>query len=317
MSTDFRPMLAGKAPEDLSQLKFPLVLSPKLDGIRAIVKDGVVMSRSLKPIPNRHVQKLFAHLEGYDGELIVGPAADKDCFLKTTSGVMSHDGEPDVNYHVFDRHDLTAITWEARHASTTTGVGRHDNVIIVPHHLVYNNDDILDYESVYLSMGYEGVMLRDPNGPYKNGRSTTREGWLLKLKRFEDSEALVIGMEEKLHNANEATVGELGQTKRSSHQENLEPMDTMGALIVRDLKTGVKFNIGTGFSDDDRLWWWRLWADAPVTTCDFSSRQNNGSLLIKFAKPSIIVNYTYFATGSKDKPRFPTFKGVRHKDDMS
>lgn len=304
----FKPMLAGKAPEDLSTLKFPLALSPKLDGIRAIVKDGVVMSRSLKPIPNRHVQKLFAHLESYDGELIVGPAADKDCFLKTTSGVMSRDGEPDVNYHVFDRHDLTAITWEARFASLAI----FENVVKVPHHFVYSNDDVLEYEDMYLMQGYEGVMLRDHNGPYKNGRSTTKEGWLLKLKRFEDSEALVIGMEEKMHNANEATVGELGQTKRTSHQENLEPMGTMGALIVCDLKTGVVFNIGTGFSDADRAWWWSL----IMKTVGTLTIMNNGGVRYMFEEPSTIVVYTFFATGSKDKPRFPTMKSIRHKDDL-
>lgn len=310
MTKQFKPMLASKAPEDLSLLKYPIAVSPKLDGIRAIVKDGVVLSRSLKPIPNRHVQKMFSHLEGYDGELIVGPANDKDCFLKTTSGVMSRDGEPLVNYHVFDRHDLTAVTWETRFASLKE---EHSSVIKVDHSVVWRPEDVEEKESVYLGMGYEGAMLRDISGPYKNGRSTTREGWLLKLKRFEDSEALVIGMEEKMHNANEATVGELGQTKRTSHQENLEPTGTMGALIVRDLKTEVVFNIGTGFSDVDRDWWWSQINQMHHTM----SVQNNGALLIEFLNPSIIVNYTFFATGSKDKPRFPTFKSIRHKDDMS
>jgi DNA ligase-1 len=61
----FKPMLAS--PADMSKLRFPLWLSPKLDGIRALVINGVVMSRSLKPIPNQHVQSLFGHLEGYDG----------------------------------------------------------------------------------------------------------------------------------------------------------------------------------------------------------------------------------------------------------
>lgn len=314
MSDNFRPMLAGKAPEDLSTLKFPLALSPKLDGIRAIVKDGIVMSRSLKPIPNRHVQKLFGHLEGYDGELIVGPAADKDCFLKTTSGVMSRDGEPDVNYHVFDRHDLSHV-WEDRFGAINDN---RENILQVSHHTVLSVDNILEHEEAYLEQGYEGVMLRALNGPYKNGRSTTREGWLLKLKRFEDSEALVIGMEEKMHNANEATIGELGQTKRTSHQENLEPMGTMGALIVRDLKTGVEFNIGTGFSDADRAWWWARYNSFDMIL--YSRMQNNRRQLIMVDENEPrkdIINYSYFATGSKDKPRFPTFKGIRNKDDMS
>lgn len=307
MSDNFRPMLAGKAPEDLSTLKFPLALSPKLDGIRAIVKDGVVLSRSLKPIPNRHVQKLFSHLEGYDGELIVGPAADKDCFLKTTSGVMSRDGEPNVNYHVFDRHDLTAITWESRYATCE----HHPEITPVTHHLVWSQESILEYEETYLSQGYEGVMLRALDGPYKNGRSTTREGWLLKLKRFEDSEALVIGMEEKMTNENEAMIGELGQTKRTSHQENLYPRDTMGALIVRDLKTGVLFNIGTGFSDIDRSWWWSLF-----TEDDEVRVKNNSGTEITFKEPKLIVKYKYFATGSKDRPRFPVYISIRDKIDL-
>jgi DNA ligase-1 len=305
----FRPMLAS--PADMSKLRFPLWLSPKLDGIRALVINGIVMSRSLKPIPNQHVQELFGHLEGYDGELIVGSPTDKDCFRNTTSGVMSRDGKPDVNYHVFDRHDLTACTWEARYRS----VAFHPDIVPVTHYLVHDHESIEEYENVYLMQGYEGVMLRDPNGPYKNGRSTAKEGWLLKVKRFEDSEALVLGMEEKLHNGNEATIGELGQTKRTSHQENLVPLDTMGALIVRDLKTGVEFNIGTGFTDEERSWWWDT-GGMDVTCDEQVTVQNNGSRLLQFAQPYLIVKYKFFASGSKDKPRFPSYEGIRHKEDM-
>lgn len=304
--TQFKPMLAGKAPADLSTLKFPLVLSPKLDGIRALVKDGIVMSRSLKPIPNNHVQKLFGHLEGYDGELIVGEPTDKDCFRNTTSGVMSRDGEPDVIYHVFDYHKIN-LSWETRFKF----LFGEERVIIVPHYEVNSPEAIESIETEMLQMGYEGVMLRDISGSYKFGRSTTREGWLLKLKRFEDSEALVIGMEEKMTNENEATIGELGQTKRTSHQENLYPRDTMGALIVRDLKTGVLFNIGTGFSDIDRSWWWSLF-----TENDEARVKNNSGTEITFKEPKLIVKYKYFATGSKDKPRFPVYISIRDKIDL-
>jgi DNA ligase-1 len=301
----FRPMLAS--PADMSKLRFPLWLSPKLDGIRALVINGVVMSRSLKPIPNQHVQELFGHLEGYDGELIVGSPTHIDCFRNTTSGVMSRDGKPDVNYHVFDRHDLTACTWETRYQSLVSHVS---NIIQVPHYLVYAHEAIESLEIEHLDMGYEGVMLRDPNGPYKNGRSTAKEGWLLKVKRFEDSEALVLGMEEKMHNGNEPTVGELGQTKRTSHQENLVPLNTMGALIVRDLKTGVEFNIGTGFTDEERDYWWNQFY------YEFESFEPNGGRLRECYKPTEIVKYKYFISGSKDKPRFPSYQGIRHKEDM-
>jgi ATP-dependent DNA ligase len=46
----FKPMLAGKLEGDP---KLPCMVSNKLDGVRAIVIGGVLMSRTLKPIPNR------------------------------------------------------------------------------------------------------------------------------------------------------------------------------------------------------------------------------------------------------------------------
>jgi DNA ligase-1 len=42
-------------------------------------------------------------------------------------------------------------------------------------------------------------------GTYKFGRSTVRDNILLKVKRFLDDEAVVIDIEEKMHNEN--TVG--------------------------------------------------------------------------------------------------------------
>ena len=304
-----KPMLSGKAPDNLSTLKFPLAVSPKLDGFRALVINGIVCSRNLKPIRNAHVQKLFGkpEYEGYDGELIVGDPTSPTCFRDTSSGVTSAGGEPDARYFVFDRWDMDG-PWRERYASLKESVG----VYKVIHDLVPSSLELLASEELYLGMGYEGLMIRALEGPYKQGRSTTREGWLLKLKRFEDSEALVIGMEEKMHNGNEATKNKLGHTERSSHQENLVPLNTMGALIVRDLKTGVEFNIGTGFDDGERDWWWKWGLEQTHT----KTVLNNGGLMLKFDNPTEFVKYKFFASGSKDKPRFPASLGRRDKGDM-
>ena len=100
MTDIFRPMLATDA--DLGKLRFPLLASAKLDGVRAVVRDGVVFSRSNKPIPNAYVQSLFSKYTHFDGELIVGDPTSKACYRDTVSGVMSVDGEPDVKLYVFD-----------------------------------------------------------------------------------------------------------------------------------------------------------------------------------------------------------------------
>ena len=78
MKQVIKPMLATEA--DFNKLRYPVCAQPKLDGIRVIIKNGVVYSRSLKPIPNKHIQALFGNLHGVDGELIVGDVTAQDVF---------------------------------------------------------------------------------------------------------------------------------------------------------------------------------------------------------------------------------------------
>lgn len=289
MAKQLKPMLAAKC-SDVSSLRFPVVGSPKLDGVRAIVIGGVVMSRSLKPIPNAEVQRRFGHAEGYDGELIVGSPTAPDVFRQTTSGVMSQDGEPDVQFWVFDKASDVSIPWWTR----TPSVSHDPNIIIVEQVKLHTSDEVAEYEERCLLQGYEGIMLRDPDAPYKFGRSTEREGALLKVKRFSDSEATVLFMEERMHNANESRTNALGRTERSSHKANLVPTGTMGALVVRDIVTGVEFNVGTGFDDAERARWWAMGTGAVGRT----------------------IKYRHFPSGGKDKPRFPIYVGERHPNDM-
>ena len=281
-----KPMLACEA--DLSKLKFPALASPKLDGVRALVRDGVVLSRSIKPIPNRHVQLMFGRpeLEGLDGELILGDPTHPEAYRRTVSAVMSIEGEPDVDFHVFDRWDRD---YPYNEVALSYGL-----TIPVFSTLILTMDELEEYEVALLDKGYEGVMLRDPQSPYKFGRSTAKEGYLLKLKRFADSEAEIIGFEELMHNQNEATINETGHHERSTKQDGLLPADTLGALIVRDIPSGVEFKIGTGFTAAERQKFWNLRATL------------RGAL----------VKYQYFPTGSKEKPRFPSFQGFRHRIDL-
>jgi len=293
MSKQFKPMLAAEA--DLDKLRFPLIASPKLDGVRALVKGGVVLSRSLKPIPNKHVQKLFGRpeLEGLDGELIVGSPTDKDCFQNTSGAVRRSEGEPDVTFYVFDDHKKPGgYEWR------WVGV-KHwgkPNTLVHDMRYVHTQEELLKYEQECLDGGYEGVILRDPQGPYKFGRSTAKEGYLLKLKRFKDSEARVLAVEELMHNNNPATCNECGHTERSSHKANLVPAGTMGRLFVEDIHTGQRFYIGTGFTKEQRDWWWSIRHDSyPYLN---------------------IVKYKFFPVGVKELPRHPVYLGLRDDFDM-
>ena len=278
-----------------SEVAYPVLASPKLDGVRALIIDGVVMSRSLKPIPNQHVQKLFGRqeLNGLDGELIVGKPTDPDAYRNTTSGVMSIEGEPDVTFHVFDDFHESG-GFQRRLHTAMRRVKKQKAVVHVQHAIVNDEDELNSLEQQVLADGYEGVMLRSIDGPYKHGRSTEKEGWLLKLKRFADSEAKIVGFQELMHNANEAKTNELGQKERSSKKAGLVGKGCLGAIAVQDLKTGVEFDIGTGFTQADREIYWATQKDLV----------------------GAVVKYKYFPGGVKDKPRFPVFLGFRDLIDL-
>jgi DNA ligase-1 len=295
-----KPMLA--APSDGNDLKYPVLASPKLDGVRALIINGVVMSRSLKPIPNRYVQSLFGlkKLNGFDGELIVGDSTAKDVYHRTVSAAMKHDGEPPARFFVFDDFDHGCDPgFEKRFTGLYDRVTKlpplqFDNCFVHNHNFVKDKDQFDLLEASYLAMGFEGIMIRDPNGPYKYGRSTLKEGLLLKVKRFVDSEATILGITQLMHNTNDQIKNELGNSVRSSKKAGKIACSEMGSMKVRDIKTGVEFEIGTGFTDVQRS---AFWAD-------------RGSMVGK------IVKYKSQPTGVKDKPRFPVFLGFRDVIDL-
>ncbi len=83
----FKPMLAGKAPKDLTLLTYPVLASPKLDGIRCIIINSQARSRSMKLIPNVSVRRALEGLpDGIDGELMVDGG-----FSACSSAFMSRD----------------------------------------------------------------------------------------------------------------------------------------------------------------------------------------------------------------------------------
>ena len=294
MTKQIKPLLACEVP--LEQVRLPVYVSTKLDGIRCVIIDGVAYSRSLKPIRNKYIQSIIGNekYNGFDGELVVGNIYDKDVFQKTTSGVMSEQGEPNFVFYVFDDFTQPTLPYSERadimryKVDTVT-----DHIKFLGQKLVDSKERIeylLETEQV---VGGEGLILRSPNGKYKYGRSTPKEQLSVKLKFFEQDEFEVVGFTERMHNANQAKINELGLQERSSHKDNLIPMNTLGSLILK--YNDDSFQMGTGFTDEQRQ---EIW-------------DNRDKYLGKLA------SVRYMSVGLKDKPRVPSFIGWRDKDDIS
>lgn len=292
----FRPMLAGKA--DFATLRFPVFASVKIDGLRCTIRNGLPMSRSQKMLPNKHFQSWVARnadiLNGLDGEVVVGAVNAPDCYRNSVVGIMSEDGEPNFIFYVFDIINDSS-PYNIRLQNMKNIFDETMFVKVLDQHLIENITELDAFEAAALADGHEGIMTRDPHGSYKEGRSTAKSQELLKIKRFEDAEAVIIGLEEEMHNGNVAMTNEIGRTARSSHQDNKTGKGTLGALVVKGLTSypGVEFRIGTGFDANTRASMW-----------------NSSNLIGK------IVKFKHFPVGAKDAPRHPVFLGFRDPMDM-
>ena len=294
--TQFKPQLA----EDVTKLTVPVTfdkfVSSKLDGIRLATWKGMPLTRSLKYIPNKHVQELLRLVPYKDGELIVGPPNAPDVYRKTFSGVMSIEGTPDFTYYVFD--DLTdfSLTFEQRLNKLADIESKLPSWCkVLQQTRISNQAELEGYYAGMLDQGYEGAMARNPSSMYKFGRCTVKSQDSLKIKPFQDAEAEVLAVYEAEENLNEAFVNELGYTDRSSHAENKAGKGMAGGFVVRDLTTGVQFRCAPGtLTHPEREAIWEL----------------------KHMFEGKTLTYRSMTVGVKDKPRHPRFKGWRATLDL-
>ena len=294
-----KPMLAGQFVPEKIQAQLPVFGQPKLDGIRMFIREGVAYTRSLKPVRSEWVQRIVDEagsiMHGLDGEIIAGDPTAEDAYRRTNSSVMSYAKPDDVTFHVFDSWDHEG-NFAAR-ISHLRSLKLPDFCQVVETRLLTTMEEISAYEAELLSVGHEGVILRNPKGYYKHGRGTPTGGELIKLKQFLDTEARVTGFVEFMHNGNSAVTNDLGYMERSSHKENLVPMGTLGALLAEGaFPDGTKFKvrIGTGF--------------------DTAARQEIWDNQIDYLGK--LVKFKYFPGGIKEAPRFPVFLGFRDADDL-
>ena len=298
-----KPMRASDAVEE--KLRFPLIIEPKADGVRGLHLTGALTTRTLKPHKNRYTTAQFAPLiyAGLDGEMFLGPRENitaQSLCRDSSSALGTLKGEPLISWMVFDLVNTTTIKlpYVERLDALQTRVRELGDPRVFAVECVHckDLDQLLTQEDVWTSMGYEGIICRDPYGMHKEGYSTVNEGGLLRIKRFVDAEALVTGIEEGNANENEATVGLLGQTERSSHQENMVPNGMVGALLCIELSTGLPIRVSAG-------------------EMDHPTRK------LYFEQPELIVQkyitFKHFPKGRKVQPRFATFKCIRNAEDMS
>lgn len=306
-----KPMLAVDVQEE--KLKFPLLGQYKIDGVRGLVQNGKLYARSLKQHENKYVTQMFSNndLNGLDGEIILGSDPTAKALCRNTSGAIRRiEGEPVVTFYAFDlvTADTKNLPYEVRYQMLIDKVTElqmfkgWNNITVIKAEWIKSKEEYEAFKQKAISMGYEGIILRDPMLPHKEGRSSKSKVHVWRWKPFLTAECLCTGITEGTSNENEKTTNELGRSTRSSHQENLVPNGLMGSIqgtLVADLldisgnliaKAGTEITVSAG----------------ETTLAERKEMWDNPSLIV-----GKLVEFEYFAFGCKDKPRYPVFKCIR------
>lgn len=274
--------------DQLFKLVYPMVGSPKLDGFRCMVDSGIPLTSSMKPFQNRFIQEIiesdseFNHL---DGELLVGEPNSPDAFHNTSGPVRRFDGQPDFKFYVFDDFTFKDMSYYHRWLGRQLKF-ENPRIIVLEQRILQSPEDVVAYEREMLTKGFEGAMLRSINGKYKEGRATFNEMNIFKRKPFVETEATILDMECQMENLNEQFIDERGLAKRSKHQENLVPKDTIGNFILFSPLWQKPFRAapGKGFDQGMRDKMWKL-----------RDQLRGETVTIKYQKH-----------GSREAPRMPT-----------
>jgi len=321
LKPEIRPQLACDFEQD--KLKFPVIVSPKIDGVRGINLDGNLTGRSLKAFKNGFVTRRFSgpQFMGFDGELALGNWTSATLCSDTTGFVTRKSPKPgkpteseELVWYIFDylADEVIGLPYAERIAAAQAKVGQMQefpaSISVVPYKLAHSTEELLAFEQLCLDDGFEGVIIRDPNGKHKSGRATVKGGSYLRIKRFIDFEFTIDGFDEAQENLNEAKVNELGYTERSSHKENKIGKGMVGCIhgtLLEDVVFEGKVLNGMG-------------KGTPVDVSP--GALTHGERIAIFNDPTGFIGAIgkgkMFPKGHKDKPRFPQFQTVRAKEDM-
>jgi DNA ligase-1 len=211
-------------------------MSEKLDGVRAIWfpdrmtgdSPGQFLSRNMKVFYAPEWFKKLMPNHRLDGELFVGRGAFQD----TVSVVRSHEdkGWKNVAFHAFDFYptDVQLTEFEDRIDALrdVVALAKTKHLTFVEQVECKGHAHLTAFVDRIVGLGGEGAMLRKPRSLYEKKRSST----LLKVKRFFDLEAEVVGH----------------VPGKGKH------LGRLGALDCVIAGTKVSFQVGTGFSDAER-----------------------------------------------------------------
>lgn len=261
----------------LAKWQPPYIVQPKYDGVRCRAVpsslspgDYLLLSSEenvIFSVPHvlLELKRLRLNAE-LDGELYCHGKSFEEIVSITSRTVNLHPNQLEVQFHVFDivnrepQMRRTTIIESLRNLSPF--------IKVAPFWLCESLDDVIRTYDKLVEQGYEGIIVRHFEAPYERKRST----WVMKFKPKKDDLYKIVTAVEEV-----------------SVDGNLK--DTLGAIVCES-GDGNLFNVGTGFTDEQRRQLWDI----------------RGILPGMYAR----VKYQHITSG-RAVPRFPVFVEITEK----
>jgi len=265
-----KPMLAPNAEPNLDTLRYPVLASHKLDGVRFLMFDGKMYSRNMEPLHPAVTRRFQPVIEmaAKSGVCLDGEIWTRDlAFNKIVSAMADHEMCKHLYLHVFDI--LTVEEWYAEKPWTpfnrrveqySDWCSAHDpqghHLVAVQQHRCRNAEQVLVLQQEAQSKGWEGLMLKCPNSVYAHRRATAKQNEFWKLKFWDAVNGVIVGFKQMQRltddaRANNTDRSALGRLKRGHRQDDREMVDSIGSVEI-EITDGQIFPKGTRFNGQPR-----------------------------------------------------------------
>lgn len=247
----------------------PYIVQPKINGIRAVwngITKELVSSQTnvFKQLPT-----ITKALQDYkimlDGELYCHGMPLENIQSITSQQFTVHPNEHQLRYYIFDIIHPTKTMYERFQYLYTALWNVSLPLYIVPTFSCGSLMEIEAFFDSFIADGYEGIIIRNKDALYEMKKSTNIMKWKLRLT---DGFKIISYIEEV-----------------SIHGER---KDALGALVCITTQGGDIFNVGTGFTREERIDLWK--------------RKNS------LTGRKCLIAYPEL-TSDRNVPRHPVFKG--------
>jgi len=194
------PMLAHDYNKRAKSIKFPCFVQRKFDGTRCVGMPGKgLFSRNRKAYP--HLEHIVAEINKLppsivlDGELYSDTLTFQEIVGLVKQETLKKGAEEKhlkIQFHIYDI--INDMPYEQRYANLQMLFNKYKfkHLVFVKTDMCESEERMKELHAAYVVEGYEGIMLRNKTGLYKNSRSVD----LQKYKEFFDDEYEVVDYKE-------------------------------------------------------------------------------------------------------------------------